>query len=134
MTGDANEVRDLMPSLNRGGSPATCVAVSAWLSNTRSACLGHEASTDEDGFNPDNYSIASNDQLLMTAESGHQQVFVELCRRHSPMAKKEFSRLLEAMKMQKTCVRIRQQSANAQWRSISFIDSWLRARHCATEP
>jgi hypothetical protein len=52
MTGEANEVHDLMPPLNRGGSPATCVAVSAWLSNTPSACLGHEASVDKAGFNP----------------------------------------------------------------------------------
>lgn len=88
MTGDANEVRDLMPSLNRRGSPATCVAVKAWLSNTPSGCLGEEASIDKVGRNPDGYSIASEDQLLMTAQSGGQQAFVELSRRHSPMAKK----------------------------------------------
>jgi len=44
MTGDANEVRDLMPSLNRGGYQPTCVAAAAWLSNTPSGCFGEEAS------------------------------------------------------------------------------------------
>jgi RNA polymerase sigma-70 factor, ECF subfamily len=88
MTGDANEVCDLMPSLNRGGSPATGVAVRAWLSNTPSRCLGEEASIDKVGRNSDGYSIASDDQLLVEAQSGDQQAFVELCRRHSPMVKK----------------------------------------------
>ena len=59
MTGNPNEVRDLMPSLNRGGFPA-----SAWLSNTPPACLDEEASIDKSGCNPDGCSIASDDQLL----------------------------------------------------------------------
>jgi RNA polymerase sigma factor (sigma-70 family) len=88
MTVDANEVRDLMPSLNRGGSPPTYVAVTAWLSNTPSGRLGEEASIDKVGRNPDGYSIASEDELPMTAQSGDQQAFVELCLRHSPMVKK----------------------------------------------
>jgi RNA polymerase sigma-70 factor (ECF subfamily) len=88
MTGDANEVRDLMLSLNRGGSAATRVAVTAWLSNSPSGSLDEEASIDKVARNPDHYSIASDDQLLMTAQSGDQQAFVELCGRHSPMVKK----------------------------------------------
>jgi hypothetical protein len=89
MTGDANEVRDLMPSLNRGGSPPTYFAVTAWLSNTQSGRLGEEASIDKVGRNPDGYSIASEDELPMTAQSGDQQAFVEHCLRHSPMVKEE---------------------------------------------
>jgi hypothetical protein len=88
MAGNPNEVRDLMPSLNRVGSPAKCVAVSAWLSNTSPARLDEEARIDKGGCNPDGYSIAFDDQLLMTAQSGDHQAFIELCRRHSPMVKK----------------------------------------------
>ena len=88
MTGNPNEVRDLMSSLNRGGSPAKCVAVSAWLRNTPPACLDEEASIDKGGCTPDGYSVASDDQLLMTAQSGDHQAFIELCRRHSPMVKR----------------------------------------------
>ena len=88
MTDNPNEVRDLMPSLNRGRSQAKCVAVSAWLSNTPPARLDEEASIDKGGCNSDGCSIASDDQLLMTAQSGDHQAFIELCRRHSPMVKK----------------------------------------------
>ena len=88
MTGDSNEVRDLMPSLNRGGFPARCVAVSPWLSKTPPARLDEEASIDKGECNTDRCSIVSDDQLLMTAQSGDHQAFVELCRRHSPMVKK----------------------------------------------
>jgi RNA polymerase sigma-70 factor (ECF subfamily) len=88
MTGDANETRDPIPSLNRDGSPSTCIAVSAWRSKTLSPRSSEEASCDKVGGNPNSYSIASDDELLMTAQSGDQQAFVELCRRHSPMVKK----------------------------------------------
>ena len=89
MTGNPNEVRDLMPSLNRGGSQAKCVAGSTWFSNTPPARLEGEASIDKSGCNSDGCSIASDDELLMTAQSGDHQAFIELCRRHSPMVKKK---------------------------------------------
>jgi RNA polymerase sigma-70 factor, ECF subfamily len=50
--------------------------------------LGRRGQHREVGRNPDGYSIASEDELLMTAQSGDQQAFVELCLQHSPMVKK----------------------------------------------
>src|ERR1700756_2362490 len=88
MTGNPNEARHLMPSLNRGDSPTKCVAVAAWLVNTPPACLDEEASIDKGGCNPEGCSIAADDQLLMTAQSGNHQAFIEICRRHSPMVRK----------------------------------------------
>jgi RNA polymerase sigma-70 factor, ECF subfamily len=87
MTGDCNEVRDLSPSRDCGGAPKKCVAVSARLSNRQAARLG-EASAVKVDREPDARSIAFDDQLLLRAQSGDQQAFVELCRRHSPMVKK----------------------------------------------
>ena len=87
MTGDNNEVRDLSSSPDRGGAPAKCVAVSAWLSNTSAARLG-EASSVKVDREPDTHSIDFDDQLLVRAQSGDQQAFAELCRRYSPMVKK----------------------------------------------
>ena len=87
MTGDNNEVRDLSSSPDRGGAPAKCVAVSAWLSKTSAASLG-EASSVKVDREPDTHSIDFDDQLLVRAQSGDQQAFVELCRRYSPMVKK----------------------------------------------
>jgi hypothetical protein len=117
MTGDANEIRDLMPSLNRGGSPATCAVVTAWFSNSPSRYLGVEASIGKVGRNPDGYSIASDDQLLMTEQAGDHQAFIELCRRHSPMVKKRIFSI----------VRSHEDAEDA------LQDTWLRAyRHLDT--
>src|SRR5580698_1364620 len=87
MTGDDNEVRDLSPSPDCGGAPAKCIAVSARLSNTPAARLD-EANSVKVDREPDTHSIASDDQLLVRAQSGDQQAFVELCRQYSPMVKK----------------------------------------------
>jgi RNA polymerase sigma-70 factor (ECF subfamily) len=87
MRHDTNEVCGLNPSLNRDGASTKCVALSAWLSNTPTAPLG-EASSVKVDREPDTDSIASDDQLLVRAQSGDQQAYVELCRRHSPMVKK----------------------------------------------
>jgi RNA polymerase sigma-70 factor (ECF subfamily) len=87
MTGDNNEVRDLSSSPDCGRVPAKCAAVSAWLRNTSAARFGEARSVKVDR-EPDTDSIASDDQLLVTAQSGDQQAFVELCRRHSTMVKK----------------------------------------------
>ena len=86
MTGDADEIRN--PSLHHGGAPAAFVAVIASLSLSLAGDLDKEASIDRVARNPDDYSITSEDQLLMTAQTGDQQAFVELCCRHSPMDKK----------------------------------------------
>jgi len=88
MTGDGNEVRDLNPSSNCGCAPTTCLAVSAWLIKTTCGRSGEDFSIDGVGRNPDGYSSASDDLLLITAQSGDHQAFVELCRRYSPMVKK----------------------------------------------
>ena len=87
MRANINEVRGPIPSLNRDGSRETFVTASVWFSKTPSARLGEEATIDQGEGTP-NYSIASDDQLLLWAQSGDQQAFVELCRRHSPMVKK----------------------------------------------
>lgn len=87
MTGDCNEVRDLSPSRDCGGAPKKCDAVSARLSNRQAARLG-EASAVKVDREPDARSIAFDDQLLLRAQSGDQQAFVELCHRYSPMVKK----------------------------------------------
>jgi len=87
MRHDTNEVCGLNPSLNRDGASTKCVALSAWLSNTPTAPLG-EASSVKVDREPDTDSIASDDQLLVRAQTGDQQAYVELCRRHSPMVKK----------------------------------------------
>jgi len=87
MIGNVNEVRGPIPSLNRDGSRETFVTASVWFSKTPSARLGEESTIDQSEGTP-NYSHASDDQLLLSAQSGDQQAFVELCRRHSPMVKK----------------------------------------------
>ncbi|WP_263351247.1 RNA polymerase sigma factor [Acidicapsa acidisoli] len=63
------------------------MTASVWFSKTPSARLGEENTADHGGCTL-NHSIASDDQLLMRAQSDDQQAFVELCRRHSPMVKK----------------------------------------------
>ena len=88
MTGDGNEVRDLNPSPNCGCAPTTYFAASAWLGKTTCGRSGEDFSIDDVGRNPDGYTSASDDLLLITAQSGDQQAFVELCRRYSPMVKK----------------------------------------------
>lgn len=96
MTGNPNELRDLIPSLKRGGSPAMCVAVSAWPSNRPPACLDEETSIDKGGCKSTGCSIASDDQLLMRAQSGDHQAFIELCRRHSPIVKKRIFSIVKS--------------------------------------
>lgn len=85
MRGNINKVRGPIPSLRSGGSRETYVTTSVWFGKTPSA--RDKATTDQvEGIRE--YSIASDDQLLVEAQSGDQQAFVELCRRHSPMVKK----------------------------------------------
>lgn len=87
MRGNASEVRSPIPSFNRDGSPETFVTASAWFSKTPSASLGEETTIDKGAGTP-SYPTVSNDQLSVSAQSGDQQAFVDLYRRHSPMAKK----------------------------------------------
>jgi RNA polymerase sigma-70 factor (ECF subfamily) len=88
MTGDGDEVQDLIPSPNCGGAPATCVAASAWHIKTNSGHSGEDVSIGKVGRNSDSHSSTCDALLLITAQSGDQQAFVELCRRYSPMVKK----------------------------------------------
>lgn len=88
MTGDDDEFRDLNPSLNCGGVPMACFAAPAWLVKTTFGHAGEGFGIDEVARNPHGYSSPSDDLLLVTAQSGDHQAFVELCRRYSPMVKK----------------------------------------------
>jgi RNA polymerase sigma-70 factor (ECF subfamily) len=87
MEGKVNEARGPIPPLNRDGSRETFMSASVWFSKTPSARLGEEVTIDQGEGTP-NYSIASDDQLLLWAQSRDQQAFVELCRRHTPMVRK----------------------------------------------
>lgn len=87
MRGNVNKVRGPIPSLRSGGSWETYVTTSVWFGKTPSARSRDKATIDQvEGIRE--YSIAYDDQLLVKAQSGDQQAFVELCRRHSPMVKK----------------------------------------------
>jgi RNA polymerase sigma-70 factor, ECF subfamily len=83
--GNINTVRGPIPSLSSGDSRETYVTTSVWFGKTPSA--RDKAAIEQVEGIPE-YSIASDDQLLVEAQSGDQQAFVELCRRHSPMVKK----------------------------------------------
>jgi hypothetical protein len=85
MRGNINKVRGPIPSLRSGGSRETYVTTSVWFGKTPSA--RDKATIDQIEDIPE-YSIASDDRLLVEAQSGDQQAFVELCGRHSPMVKK----------------------------------------------
>ena len=89
MTGDGNEVRDLNLSPNCSGPVTSRCAVSAWFIKTACGLAGEDFSIDDIGRNLDGYSSTSDDLLLITAQSGDHQAFVELCRRYSPMVKKK---------------------------------------------
>jgi RNA polymerase sigma-70 factor (ECF subfamily) len=86
MTSDHNEVGDLSDSPDCGGAITNCVAVCAWLIKAPSGHLGAEVNIDKGGCNLDS---VTDDLLLITAQSGDQQAFVELCRRYSPMVKQK---------------------------------------------
>jgi RNA polymerase sigma-70 factor (ECF subfamily) len=88
MRGNLNKARRPISPLNCDGSPETFLATSVWFGKSPSARLDEEGTPDQGGCAP-NPSIASDDDyLLMRAQSGEQQAFVELCRRHSPMVNK----------------------------------------------
>jgi RNA polymerase sigma-70 factor (ECF subfamily) len=89
MTGDGNEVRDVNASPNCGCTPTPCVAVAAWRIKATCGRSDEDVRLDEVGHNPDRYSNAPEDLLLIAAQSGDHQAFVELCRRHSAMVKKK---------------------------------------------
>jgi hypothetical protein len=89
MTDDSNEGRDLNPSSNCGCAPTPRVAVAAWLIKTTGGRSDEDFSIVDVGRIPDSYSNAPDDLLLITAQSGDRQAFVELCRRYSPMVKKK---------------------------------------------
>ena len=60
---------------------------SAPFNGTQSAFLGGDVTIDGGG-EMSQYSVASEDRLLTTAQCGDQQAFIELCRRHSAAVKK----------------------------------------------
>jgi len=88
MRGNVSEVRGPISSLNCDGSPETFLAASAWFSKSPSAGLDEEDTVDQGGCAPNSSIASDDDRLLMRAQSGDEQAFVELCRRHSPMVKK----------------------------------------------
>jgi RNA polymerase sigma-70 factor (ECF subfamily) len=127
MTRDMNEVCSLNPSLNRDGTAAKFIAVSALLSDTRSERLGKAGSGNVDR-EPGTHLITSDDQLLVRAQSGDQQAFVQLCRRHSPMVKKRIFSIVKNQEdtedvLQDTLLRA-YRHLNAFRRTCKF-SSWL---------
>jgi DNA-directed RNA polymerase specialized sigma24 family protein len=64
-------------------------------SKAHPARLRDEAIIDRGGDIPHD-SIASDDHLLTTAQSGDQQAFAELCRRHSPLVKKRIFSIVKS--------------------------------------
>jgi RNA polymerase sigma-70 factor (ECF subfamily) len=88
MKGNADQVRGSVLLSNHDGIPAKFMTAPAWQhSRAQPANLRDGATIDKGGAIP-LYSIASEDHLLTTAQSGDQQAFAELCRRHIPMVKK----------------------------------------------
>jgi hypothetical protein len=57
------------------------------FNGTQSAFLGGDVTIDGCG-EMSQYSVASEDRLLTTAQCGDQQAFIELCRRHAAAVKK----------------------------------------------
>jgi RNA polymerase sigma-70 factor (ECF subfamily) len=89
MTCNADEVRDLILAPNCTGVPTRCIAGSAWLIKTTCGRSGENVGINKTGVSPESYSTASDDLLLIAAQSADHQAFVELCRRYSPMVKKK---------------------------------------------
>ena len=88
MKGNADQIRGPILLSNHDGSPAKFMTAPAWQhSKVHRAYLYDEATINEGGHNPHRL-ITSDDHLLTKAQSGDQQAFAELCRRHSPMAKR----------------------------------------------
>jgi RNA polymerase sigma-70 factor, ECF subfamily len=89
MTSDGNEVQDPNHLADCCYAPTPYVAASAWLIKTTYGRSSEEFNIVGVGPNPASYSSVPEDHLLITAQSGDQQAFVELCRRYSPMVKKK---------------------------------------------
>jgi RNA polymerase sigma-70 factor (ECF subfamily) len=85
MNSNAYQVRRPIPSLERDDSAAKFTGASAWRGKTPRA---HLESIIDKGGDTSYCSIASDDHLITTAQSGDKQAFSELCRRHSPEVKK----------------------------------------------
>ena len=82
------EPSEMVPlSLIADDSSAPSAAASERFNGTQSAFLGGDVTIDGGG-EMSQYSVASEDRLLPMAQSGDQQAFIELCRRHSAAVKK----------------------------------------------
>ena len=81
------EPSEMVPSLIAYDSSAPSAAASERFNGTQSAFLGGDVTIDGGG-EMSQYSVASEDRLLTTAQCGDQQAFIELCRRHSAAVKK----------------------------------------------
>ena len=82
------EPSEMVPlSLSANDSSAPLAAASERFNGTQSAFLGGDVTIDGGG-EMSQYSVASEDRLLTTAQCGDQQAFIELCRRHAAAVKK----------------------------------------------
>lgn len=87
MSGTANEVYNPIPSRNGDHSSGAFATACLWLGQMPAALSGKEAIGDK-GPDTIHDSRASDDQLLVAAQSGDQHAFGELCCRHSPVVQK----------------------------------------------
>jgi hypothetical protein len=67
------------------------------FNGTQSAFLGGDVTIDGCG-EMSQYSVASEDRLLTTAQCGDQQAFIELCRRHAAAVKKRIFSIVRNQK------------------------------------
>ena len=95
MKGNADQVRGSVLSSNHDGFPAKFMTAPAWQHSGAHPANLRDGATIYTGGDIPLYSIASDDHLLTSAQSGDQQAFAELCRRHSPMVKKRISSIVK---------------------------------------
>jgi hypothetical protein len=100
------EPTEMVPlSLIADDSSAPFAAALERFNGTPSAFLGGDVTIDGCG-EMSQYSIASEDRLLTTAQCGDQQAFIELCRRHAAAVKKRMFSIVRNKKIRKTRFRM----------------------------
>lgn len=88
MKANTRELSGMRQLSNDDSSPARLAMASACPNGTAMALIG-EAATADHSEEISHRPRASEDYLVTTAQSGDQQAFVELCRRHSPAVRRK---------------------------------------------